>query len=171
MVFIQPKKSWTHDFCLLANSNQNITPSLKRLSTLKEAGLGKKRIVFPDKQAEFSKLRSVLETEYPKLKTQDGAFELMRAEGGGYSRPLCLVPIPSNGYSVPYLKEMVGATTTIYIRPMKESLTVEKAPLSLSPTSPLTECARCNKQVPIFALRQHSKDCHATNIDSETEEN
>ena len=170
VVFIQPKKSWTHDFCLLAETNQSRTPSLTRLSAIKEAGLGKKRIVFPDKNAGFAKLKSVLETEYPKLKSQDGAFELMRAQGGGYSRPLCLIPIPSDGYSVPYLKEMVGTSTTIYIRPMKESLSAEKAPVSLSPDSPLTECTTCNKQVPIFALRQHSKDCGAIDINSDTEE-
>lgn len=169
VVFIQPKKSWTHDFCLLAESNQNITPSLTRLSALKEAGLGKRHIVFPDKNAGFAKLKSVLETEYPKLISQDGAFELMRGQGGGYSRPLCLIPIPSDGYSVPYLKEMVGASTTIYIRPMKDSLSVEKAAVSLSPTSPLTECGTCNKQIPIFALRQHSKECFAINIDSDIE--
>ena len=53
LVFIHHKKSWTHDFCLLAESNQSRTPSLQQLSTLKEAGLGKKRIVFPDKNAGF----------------------------------------------------------------------------------------------------------------------
>lgn len=170
VVFIQPKKSWTHDFCLLAETKQIKTPSLTRLSAIKEAGLGKKRIVFPDKNAGFAKLKSVLETEYPKLKSQDGAFELMRAEGGGYSRSLCLIPIPSDGYSVPYLKEMVGASTTIYIRPMKESLSAEKAPVSISPASPLTECTTCNKKIPIFALRQHSKDCRTIDINSDTEE-
>ena len=154
----------------MAETNQSRTPSLTRLSAIKEAGLGKKRIVFPDKNAGFAKLKSVLETEYTKLKSQDGAFELMCAQGGGYSRPLCLIPIPSDGYSVPYLKEMVGASTTIYIRPMKESLSAEKAPVSLSPASPLTECTTCNKQVPIFALRQHCKDCGAIDINSDTEE-
>ena len=39
VVFIQPKKSWTHDFCLLAETNQSRTPSLTRLSAIKEAGL------------------------------------------------------------------------------------------------------------------------------------
>ena len=42
VVFIQPKKSWTHDFCLLHKTHQTTTPKLKLLSTLKEAGLGKK---------------------------------------------------------------------------------------------------------------------------------
>ena len=168
-MFVQPKKSWAHDFCLLSSSKQNVTPSLQHVSTLKKAGLGKRHIVFPDKNANFSKLKSVLETEYPKLKSQDGAFEFMRAQGGGYSRPLCLIPIPSEGYTVPYLKDMVGASTTIYMQPMKESLPVTKAPVSLSSTSPLTECAICNQQIPIFALRQHSNDCRAIDVDTGSE--
>ena len=153
----------------MAASNQNITPCLQRLSTLKEAGLGKRRIVFPDKNANFAKLKSVLETEFPKPKSQNGAFQFMCAQGGGYSRPPCLIPIPSEGYTVQYLKEMVGASTTIYIRPMKESLPVTLAPVSVSPASPLTECATCNKQILIFPLRQHSNDCRATNVDTDSE--
>ena len=62
---------------------------------------------------------------------------------------------------------MVSSNTTIYIRPIKESLPVEKAPAPISPTSPLTVCTRCNEQVPIFALRQHSKDCCSMLIESE----
>jgi hypothetical protein len=42
--------------------------------------LGRRRIVFPDKKASFDKVKSVLETEYPKLKSQDGAFELREEE-------------------------------------------------------------------------------------------
>ncbi len=167
VVFIQPKKSWTHDFCLLSGTDQITTPNLRLLSTLKEAGLGKKRIVFPNKNADFSKLKTVLETEYPQLKSQDGAFELMRAEGGGYSRPLCLIPIPSNGYSIPYLKDMVGSNTTIYIRPIKTSLSLKKAATSVSPGSPLTECTTCKEQVPIFSLREHSASCSSTNNDGD----
>lgn len=149
---------------MLSETQQITTPSLKLLSTLKEAGLGKKRIVFPNKNAEFLKLKAVLETEYPQLKLQDGAFELMRAEGGGYSRPLCLIPIPSCGYSVPYLKDMVGANTTIYIRPIKSSLSLEKSAMSVNPNSPLTECTTCKEQVSIFSLREHSKNCQNDSI-------
>jgi hypothetical protein len=38
------------------------------------------------------------------------------------------------------------------------------------PASPLTECTTCNNQVPIFAFRQHFKDCGAIDINSDTEE-
>jgi hypothetical protein len=83
VVVFQPRKSWTHDFCLLSDQSRSVTPSISQLSKLKDAGLGRKRIVFPDKKVLFVKVKSILETEYPKLKSQDGAFEFMRAEGGG----------------------------------------------------------------------------------------
>lgn len=150
---------------MLSETRQITTPTLKLLSTLKEAGLGKKRIVFPNKNAEFSKLKAVLETEYPQLQSQGGAFELMRAEGGGYSRPLCVIPIPSSGYSVPYLKDMVGSNTTIYIRPIKSPLSLKKATLVVSSSSPLTECTTCKEQVPIFSLRKHYESCSSENND------
>ena len=72
------------------------------------------------------KVKSVLETEFPKLKSQDGAFEFLRAEGGGNARQLCLIPIPPEGYNIPYLKDMFGPSTLVYIRPMKTSISMEK---------------------------------------------
>ena len=46
---IHPKESWTHDFCLLSNTEQDKTPSQGSLVALKEAELGRKRVVFPNK--------------------------------------------------------------------------------------------------------------------------
>ena len=109
------------------------------------------------------KLKPVL--EYPKLKSQGGAFELMRAEGGGNSRPVCLIPMPADGYSVPYLKEVMSGTTMMYIRPIKGSLSLEKAELSTSADTPLTECTNCQKQVSILNLRQHYEECKPVTID------
>ena len=40
IIMIQPKESWTHDFCLLSNTEQGKTPSQESLLALKEAGLG-----------------------------------------------------------------------------------------------------------------------------------
>ena len=124
--FFEPRKTWTHDFCLLSDPNRCLTPSVKHLVNIKDAGLGRKRIVFPDKKSSFSKVKQVLESEYPKLKSEDGAFELLRAEGGGSNRPLCLIPIPPIGYSITYIKEMVGPSTLIYIRPIKSRISIEK---------------------------------------------
>ena len=70
-------------------------------------------------------MKQVLQTEYPKVTTQDGAFEFLRAESGGNPRPLILIPIPSAGYTVSYIKEMVGPGSLIYIRPMKTAISLE----------------------------------------------
>ena len=172
VVVFQPRKSWTHDFCLLSDNSRSNTPSTSHLSKLKDAGLGRRRIVFPDKKASFDKVKSVLETEYPKLKSQGGAFEFMRAEGGGSSRPLCLIPIPSAGYTIPYLKEMVGPSTLIYVRPMKSVISIEKSNVSgATSASPSTECCRCKERVPISNLRQHNLGCKPITTDTgESEE-
>ena len=79
---IQPKESWTHDFCLLSNPEQDKTPSQESLVALKEAKLGRKRVVFPNKSGNVEHMKRVGD-EYEKLKSQDGTFELMRAESGG----------------------------------------------------------------------------------------
>ncbi len=148
-VVCQPRKSYTHDFCLLSDPNRCLTPSVKQLAKLKDAGLGRKRIVFPDKEKEFLKVKQVLETEYTKLTTQDGPFEFLRAEGGGCNRPLCFIPIPSDGYNIPYLKDMIGPSTLIYIRPIKSAISLEKS-MSSSASSPTTERMKCKEIVPHF---------------------
>ena len=91
---IQPEESWTHDFCLLSHAEQDNTLSQEALALLIEAELGKKKVVFPNKKGDFQHFKDVLEREYDKLKSQDAAFELMRAETGGTSRPLKLFSIP-----------------------------------------------------------------------------
>ena len=50
---IQPKESWTHDFCLPSNTEQDKTPSQEWLVTLKEAELSRKRIVLTKKSGPF----------------------------------------------------------------------------------------------------------------------
>ena len=78
-------------------------------------------------------MKHVLESEYEKLKSQDGAFELMRAESGGTSRPLKLILKPSDGYSISYVRDLVGSNTLLYLynRPMKSCLFLDK------PTQPV----------------------------------
>ena len=56
---IQPKESWTHDFCLLSNTEQDKTPSQGSLVALKEAELGRKRVVFPNLSGNFDHMKHV----------------------------------------------------------------------------------------------------------------
>lgn len=174
VVVFQPRKTWTHDFCLLSDPVCNVTPSISQFTKLKDAGLGKKRITFPDKKASFMKFKSILEEEYPKLKDQDGAFEIMRAQGGGNSRPLHLIPMPSEGYNIPYLREMVGTTTLLYIRPIKCAVSTEKSNVGATSASPTTECSGCQERMPISSLRQHKFECKSSmiyNSDESDDEN
>ena len=124
-ITFQPRETWIQDFCLLSNRNQSFTPIIQSLTDLKIAGLGRKHIAFPDKRASFVKVKGLLDKEFSKLASKDGAYELLRAQGSGQSRPMSLLPMPTSGYSVPHLKESISSSTLIYIRPMKSSLSMD----------------------------------------------
>ena len=115
--------------------------------------------MFPDKNAKFKSFCETLEKEYPQLKKQDGAFELLRGESGGSSRPLCLLPIPAEGYNIPYLKNMVVGNGIVYIRPLKESLSLEPNTSIASAMSPRSTCTKCLTEVPLCDFRHHSSIC------------
>eukprot|EP00794_Sanderia_malayensis_P018570 gene18570-20432_t len=98
--FVKPRETWTHDFCLLSSKNDSKTPTLSHLLELKEAGLGKRRISFDDKRSSHGKVRQVLETIYPKLRSQNGAFEMLRGERGGVKCNMNLIEMSPQGYTV-----------------------------------------------------------------------
>lgn len=80
-----------------------------------------------------------------------------------------LLSIPSDGYSIPYLRNLVGANTVIYIRPMKSCISKEKLPQVITASSPFTECPKCENLIPIFSLRQHVSVCQAIEVDDDTD--
>lgn len=156
---IQPKETWTHDFCLLSSTIANTSPTISNLARLKDAGLGRTKVTFPDKNANFCKLKEALEKEYEKLKSQDGAFEFLRAESGGSVRPLKVITMPADGYTIPYMRNVVSNNTLIYIRPMKSNISMDFMPQVASGTSPSTQCQKCSAQVPLVDLRKHMTEC------------
>ncbi len=158
VVFIKPKESWTHDFCLLSKTYETKSPSVSNLSLLKEAGLGKRRIPFQEKTAGHGKMRQVLETIFPKLKSQCGAFEFMRGVRGGTSCSLIPIEMSSQGYTVPYLKEQVSPSTIIYIRPIQSDLSMSKV-ITPSDDSKKSSCRNCLKEVPLATMRSHLQNC------------
>ena len=83
----------------------------------------------------------------------------MRAQRGGNSRPLHLIQMPSEGYNIPYLREVIGTTTLLYIRPIKCVIYTEKSNVEATSTSPTTECSGCQERMPISSLRQHKFEC------------
>lgn len=119
----QPLETWTHEVCVLARCDEDTTPTRERLEELTSAGLGKAKLVFPDKKADHNKVQLFLEEKFPKLKSA-GGFEVLRASGGGGGqRPLSLLPPSKERYSVPHLKERLGQAIA-YIRPLQVDLDV-----------------------------------------------
>eukprot|EP00112_Aurelia_sp_Birch-Aquarium-sp1_P024922 Seg806.15 transcript_id=Seg806.15/GoldUCD/mRNA.D3Y31 product="hypothetical protein" protein_id=Seg806.15/GoldUCD/D3Y31 len=157
-IMITPKETRTHDFCVLSEHSMSLSPTLNQLCSLREAGLGRRKVVFQDKNANHQKLCEVLEEYFPKLKTQHGAFELLRAEKGGMSQKLFVVPLSAKGYTVQQLKEVVSSNTVIYVRPMQSSLTMEKVPVHTD-EGITTQCQRCCDTVPLNTLREHMRNC------------
>ena len=151
VVMVKPRETWTHNFCLLSSTVQDTSPLLEELLQLKDAGLGKKNVVFSKKDGNFEHFKNTLEKEYEKLKAQEGAFELLRAETGGIGRPLKIIPMPAEGYSVPFLKDFVGS--------MKASLSLEKVEPQVNISSPVTKCPKCCLPIPIVKLRDHTSKC------------
>ena len=85
------------------------------------AGLGKMKVVFPNKNASHEELQKFMEEKFPKMKGS-GGFEVLRAVGGGGGqRVLNLIPPSREGYSVSYLKERLGQAVA-YFRPLQVDL-------------------------------------------------
>ena len=121
----KPKVSWTHIFICLADSDQRSLPSREEKRVLKAAGLGEKKIVFPDKNGSFEHVKKTLEDYFEKLRDVDGVFEILRSGGG--RRELELIPIPPLGYNVPFLRDAVGQAIG-YIRPVQTNLSTTALP-------------------------------------------
>ena len=95
------------------------------------------------------------------MSSQNEAFELLRADKGGASKPL--IPIPmgdKGGYSIPYLKEIVTSNAAIYIRPMQHKLDLERTSQPSSPNYQVkTKCVNCGTEIPIQNLKEHHETC------------
>ena len=116
-----PKETWTHDFYTLSSTTQLFSPGLEESDTLLSAGLGRRKLVCPNKNASHSEFQKFLESEFPRLKA-GGGFELLRAVGGGGGkRRLQVIPPGPEGYNIPYIRGVIGSGV-VFIRPLQASL-------------------------------------------------
>ena len=131
--FFQPKETWTHNFCLLGCVSDDISPSKDEIVLLQKAGLGKRKIVFPNKNADHDGFMNILEKEYPKIK-EGGGIELLRAVGGGGGQRKLEVLSPGpQGYSITYLRNNICiGQATIYLRPLQKDLDLTPLPIDVS---------------------------------------
>ena len=163
------KDTWTHDFVLLSSTADNRTPTSQVMQQLQSAGLGRKKIVFKDKNGGFDHLRETLEKEFPKLETQGGAFELLRADRGGNSRPLLGIPMSNLGYTIKHLKEAVSGRAAIYVRPIQSN--IDMTPVTNTVTKDgetvYIQCVCCQKNVALFEMKDHASECKSEKINVE----
>ena len=109
---------WTHQFVCIADNEQIKPPTtyLERTSLL-EAGLGEKKVSFPNIDCSYEEYRQLLLQEYPKL-SQSGGYELMRCCSNSRS----LEPIPSVSLMSPRATQNYIGRSKVYIRPVQRSL-------------------------------------------------
>ena len=157
-VFIPPRETWTRDFCLLSKTTDSKVPTFTEINLLKEAGLGRKKITFPDKNAGHNEVCKLLEKIFSKLQSQAGAFELLKAERGGKYCPLTVIPMSHKGYTIEHMREAVSSGTVIYVRPIQSNLPMSRVNCSVD-RSLVTQCQQCKKNVPINIIRQHISAC------------
>ncbi len=110
------KDTWNHEFCCVPLKKQNTTPSAAQADQLKKAGLGKKKIVFENKNWKHDKFVMEMEKHYPQLK-RCGGFTLHRAKTGGQGRPMTL--LLTRWYNLKDLWEEVTGHACLYIQPIQ----------------------------------------------------
>ena len=94
--------------------------------------MGRKQITLIDGDGSHELHREILHT-FLRL-SEGGGYELLRVAESG-QRNLCVIPSPSDGYSVSYLREVLGQAK-VYIRPVQNDL-------SLDPCDNAADLVRC----------------------------
>ena len=124
--------TWSHDFVCLWSTSTTKPPSCLEIADLIRAGLGRKQITLFDGDGSHELHREILHT-FPRL-SEGGGYELLRVAESG-QRNLCVIPSPSDGYSVSCLREVLRQAK-VYIRPVQNDL-------SLDPCDDAADSVRC----------------------------
>ncbi len=115
---------WEHDFICLASTDQTVPPSPMEKAELLRAGLGPRKLsLFV--HGESSELHHDIITAFPKL-ASSGGYELLRTVPNN-NKELCVIPPPSEGYTVEYLKNIVSQAK-IYVRPIQKHISLDAPP-------------------------------------------
>ena len=109
------KPQWYHTFICLLRVNDCVVPTFVDKGKLAIAGLGEKKVSFPQGKGCKVFIDSI-EGEFPKLK-DGGGFEILRADG----KDLRLIPPPPGGYTVEYMRGVLNQAKG-YIRPLQKDL-------------------------------------------------
>ncbi|MEQ2223427.1 hypothetical protein ILYODFUR_036672 [Ilyodon furcidens] len=168
------KTTYTHAFFCLAKRKDSDIPTPAAKTTLERAGLGERKITFPDKYCGASDFSDHLQLNFPQLK-YCGGFQLLRSRGSTRSKVLEIIPCPQNGYTPEGLcsKELGVGAAVIYIRPLQKYIDMQDPPsLTLTPqtTGPLVECVYCAEIFSFSEIQGHNDCCEKKNNSDSTAE-
>ncbi|XP_052450474.1 uncharacterized protein LOC128011792 [Carassius gibelio] len=139
---------------------------------LVHAGLGKRVLTFPD-SFKHSEIVTLLEEEFPKLKTLQGGWMFYKSTGGGERRrKLSIIPTDSDGYSTRLMKLVSNnGKNMLFVVPLQEQLSTEPLPIDSVEFSkmPQSNCMKCGMKIPLPLLPLHIKECNVTKTDSVTD--
>ncbi|XP_036067559.1 uncharacterized protein LOC112136945 [Oryzias melastigma] len=86
------------------------------------AGLGERKVTFPDRFCTSAEFTATLLTHYPPLK-DCGGYQLLRSRGSCRSKMLVLIDCPSDGYTPLYLFKSANiGQAVIYVRPLQKDI-------------------------------------------------
>ncbi|WAQ95694.1 G2E3-like protein [Mya arenaria] len=158
----QARSFWTHRFCVLGKTSDNVAPTREEKDRLYKANLGEKKISF-EKNDDATYLKSQLEEQYPKL-SGIGGFELLRTQ----ARSRCdleVISVPPGGYTVNFLSNQSNLGQAVcYIRPIQNNLSLEGQEFT-DDDGIQEECIRCHMMIPLRLLREHAVTCGVTEED------
>nr|XP_055031634.1 uncharacterized protein LOC129420650 [Misgurnus anguillicaudatus] len=147
--------AWEHDFYCMANPSCNTIPTPEENNILKLSGLGKKRVRFEDMNGSFADFTRKIVEMFPAIQMA-GAFKVMRSARG---RQLVDIPMPPEGYSIPYLRMESGLNKAVaYIVPIQNSIPVVRQE-DIAENVVMERCNTCLCEVPLHRLEEHVHLC------------
>ncbi|XP_057712511.1 uncharacterized protein LOC130929422 [Corythoichthys intestinalis] len=142
------RRSYTHTFFCLAHSTADKVPSFQLKTALLASGLGEQRVAITGDDNDPALLTNRLFEVFPKLQNA-GGFELLKIKGATRSRNLTLIPCPSTGYTLAYLKDPSTNIGQESSRPF---------------SGPLISCLTCQMVVPYSKMKLHRASCNGTPV-------
>ena len=112
-------QTWTRTFVCLASSSSSQLPTPAERVTLALNNLGEKKIEFP-RNGNGTQVHQCIVEQFPQLDHR-GYSILRTTSESGRSRDLMQIPMPSAGFSVDYLKSVLGQAKA-YVRPLQGNI-------------------------------------------------
>ncbi|XP_076129024.1 uncharacterized protein LOC143110083 [Alosa pseudoharengus] len=156
------KKSFTHRFFCLVGRRQEMVPSPAERYELERAGLGEKRITFPDKFCTAAEFTNILLSNYPALR-DCGGYQLLRTRGSTRTKWLVPIPCPMDGYTPRYLCTSANiGQATLYARPLQMDIQTANLTRTEDPDShhhSMVECVYCGQNFEMGTIQDHIDAC------------